>query len=118
MPSKVSPLPSDSKFLDTKYQLIKSAASGSIIDVQVYVPSTGGPLPKLFSDIADTIAVTVTSDPSNSTSTFPLVNGIPLSPGQSRTFAAQGGTGAINPQTFSVTPNGQKLYVDYLLRRK
>jgi len=118
MPSKVSPLPSDSKFLDSKYQLIKSAASGAIIDIQVYVPSSGGPLPKLFSDVADVIAVTVTSDPSNSTSTYPLVNGIPLSPGQSRTFAAQGGTGAINPQTISVTPNRQKLYADYLLRRK
>ena len=118
MPSKVSPLPTEEKFLDTKYQLIKNAASGAIIDVQVYVPSTGGPLPKLFSDIADTIAVTVTSDPSNSTSTYPLVNGIPLSPGQSRTFAAPGGTGAINPQTITVTPNGQKLYADYLVRRK
>jgi len=118
MTAKVSPLPSDSKFLDSKYQLIKSAASGAIIDVQVYVPSTGGPLPKLFSDVADTIAVTVTSDPGNSTSTFPLVNGIPLSPGQSRTFAAQGGTGAINPQTISVITNGQKLYADYLVRRR
>ena len=118
MVAKVSPLPSDTKFLDSKYQLIKSAASGAIIDVQVYIPAAGGPLPKLFSDIADTIAVTVTSDPSNSTSTYPLINGIPLSPGQSRTFAVQGGTGAINPQTISVTPNGQKLYADYLLRRK
>jgi len=118
MPSKVSPLPTEQKFLDSKYQLIKSAASGSIIDIQVYVPATGGPLPKLFSDVADIIAVTVTSDPNNSTSTFPLVNGIPLSPGQSKTFAAQGGTGAINPQTISVTTNGQKLYADYLLRRK
>jgi len=118
MPSKVSPLPSDSKFLDTKYQLVKSLATGAIVDIQVYVPSSGGPLPKLFADVADIIAVTVTSDPSNSTSTFPYVNGVPLSPGQSRTFAAPGGTGAVNPQTISVTPNRQKLYVDYLLRRK
>jgi len=118
MTAKVSPLPSDSKFLDSKYQLIKSAASGSIIDVQVYVPSTGGPLPKLFADVADTIAVTVTSDPSNSTSTYPLVNGIPLSPGQSKVFAAQGGSGTINPQTINVVTNGQKLYADYLVRRK
>jgi len=118
MPAKVSPLPSDTKFLDSKYQLIKSAASGSIIDVQVYIPAAGGPLPKLFSDIADTIAVTVTSDPGNSTSTYPLVNGIPLSPGQSKVFAAQGGSGAINPQTINVIPNGQKLYADYLVRRK
>jgi len=118
MPSKVSPLPSDSKFLDSKYQLVKSLASDAIVDVQVYIPPAGGPLPKLFSDIADTIAVTVTSDPSNSTSTYPLINGIPLSPGQSRTFAAQGGSGAINPQTISVVTNGQKLYADYLVRRK
>ena len=118
MPSKVSPLPTEEKFLDTKYQLVKSLATGAIVDIQVYVPSTGGPLPKLFSDIADVIQVTVTSDPGNSTSMFPLVNGIPLSPGQSRTFAAQGGTGAINPQTISVVTNGQKLYADYLVRRK
>jgi len=118
MPSKVSPLPTEQKFLDSKYQLIKNAASGSIIDIQVYVPSSGGPLPKLFSDIADTIAVTVTSDPSNSTSTFPYVNGIPLSPGQSKVFAAPGGTGSINPQTITVVTNGQKLYADYLVRRK
>jgi len=118
MTAKVSPLPSDTKFLDSKYQLIKSAASGAIIDVQVYIPAAGGPLPKLFADVADIIAVTVTSDPSNSTSTYPLVNGIPLSPGQSRTFATQGGTGAINPQTINVVTNGQKLYADYLVRRK
>jgi len=118
MAAKVSPLPSDTKFLDTKYQLVKSLASGAIVDIQVYVPSTGGPLPKLFSDVADIIAVTVTSDPSNSTSTYPLVNGIPLSPGQSKTFVAQGGTGSINPQTINVVTNGQKLYADYLVRRK
>jgi len=118
MTAKVSPLPSDTKFMDSKYQLIKGSASGAIIDVQVYVPSTGGPLPKLFADIADVIQVTVTSDPSNSTSTFPLVNGIPLSPGQSKVFAAQGGSGAINPQTITIVTNGQKLYADYLVRRK
>ena len=118
MAAKVSPLPTEQKFLDSKYQLIKSAASGSIIDIQVYVPSSGGPLPKLFADIADVIQVTVTSDPSNSTSAYPLVNGIPLSPGQSKTFAAQGGTGSISPQTINVIPNGQKLYADYLVRRK
>jgi len=118
MTAKVSPLPTEEKFLDTKYQLVKSLATGAIVDVQVYVPSTGGPLPKLFADIADVIQVTVTSDPSNSTSTFPYVNGVPLSPGQSKVFAAQGGTGAINPQTITVTPNGQKIYADYLVRRK
>jgi len=118
MPSKVSPLPSDPKFLDSKYQLVKSLASGAIVDVQVYIPPAGGPLPKLFGDVADVIAVTVTSDPSNSTSTYPLVNGIPLSPGQSKVFAAQGGSGSINPQTISVVTNGQKLYADYLVRRK
>jgi len=118
MTAKISPLPTEPKFLDSKYQLIKSAASGAIIDVQVYIPATGGPLPKLFSDVADVIAVTVTSDPGNSTSTYPLINGIPLSPGQSKVFAAQGGSGAINPQTITVVTNGQKLYADYLVRRK
>ena len=118
MPSKVSPLPTEQKFLDSKYQMVKSLASGSIVDVQVYIPPAGGPLPKLFSDVADVIAVTVTSDPSNSSSTYPLVNGIPLSPGQSKVFAAQGGTGSINPQTINVVTNGQKVYADYLVRRK
>ena len=118
MTAKVSPLPTEQKFLDSKYQMVKSLASGAIVDVQVYIPPAGGPLPKLFGDVADVIAVTVTSDPGNSTSTYTLVNGIPLSPGQSKVFAAQGGSGAINPQTINVIPNGQKLYADYLVRRK
>ncbi len=118
MAKAVSPLPTEERFMDAKYQLIKSLASGATLYVSLPGILSEGPLPEMYKDIADIIQISITSDPGNSTSTYPTINGVPLQPGETRTFTASQIGSKLLPQSIIVNPNGQKLYAGYLVRRK